>query len=57
VPTVVDKTRREVIPFDNWFAQLSGVPVEREDPGLPEISDEELEFFIKAGNQEFNPLG
>ena len=56
-PTAGKGEQKQVIPFKNWFAQLSGKKVEREEPELTEISDEELEFFTKAGKQEFNPTG
>ena len=57
VPTAGEGKSRVAIPFDNWFAHLTGVKVERVEPELPEISDEELEFFVKVGKQEFNPMG
>lgn len=57
VPVVGEGKRREVIPFVNWFAQLSGKKIEREEPELMEITDEELERLFGAGRQKFNPLG
>lgn len=57
VPTVGEGETRTVIPFPNWFAQLSGKKVEREEPKLTEISDAELEMFTQAGKQEFDPTG
>lgn len=57
VPMVGDGKRKEAIPFPNWFAQLSGKKIEREEPELMEISDEEIEFLMKAGRQKFDPTG
>ena len=57
VPTATEGKNREVIPFRNWFAQLTGQALEREEPELPEISDEEIEFLMKAGRQKFKPPG
>jgi len=57
VPTVGEGSRREVVPFRNWFAQLTGKAIERTEPELPEISDEEIEFLMKAGRQKFRPPG
>lgn len=57
VPTVGEGNSREVVPFRNWFAQLTGQPMEREEPELPEITDEEIEFLMKAGRQKFRPPG
>jgi len=56
-PTAGEGKNREVIPFRNWFAQLTGKPIEREEPELTEISDEEIEFLMKAGRQKFRPPG
>lgn len=56
VPTVGEGTNRQAIPFKNWFAQLTGQPIEIEEE-LPEISDKEIEFLMKAGRQKFRPPG
>lgn len=56
-PVVGTGERTEIVPFKNWFAQISGEKVEIEEPKLTEISDKELEFFMQAGKQEFNPTG
>jgi len=55
VPTVGDGNQRQAIPFENWFAQLSGVPAKTTDPEIPEISDAELEAMI--GTHELRPPG
>ena len=57
VPTVGEGTNRQPVPFRNWFAQLTGQPMETQEPELPEISDEEIEFLMKAGRQRFRPPG
>ena len=57
VPMAGEGKNREVIPFRNWFAQLTGQAIERKEPELPEISDEEIEFLMKAGRQKFKPPG
>ena len=55
VPTVGEGEQRQAIPFENWFAQLSGVPAKTSEPELPEISDAELERLM--GRHELRPPG
>lgn len=57
MPTVGEGKNRQVVPFENWFAQLTGKPVEQKEPELMEISDEEIEWALKAGRQKLFPPG
>ena len=57
VPMAGEGKNRQAIPFKNWFAQLTGQPMEIEEPQLTEISDAEIEFLMKAGRQRFRPPG
>jgi len=56
-PTAGEGSNRQAIPFKNWFVQLTGQPMETDEPELPEISDEEIEFMMKAGRMKFRPPG
>jgi len=57
MPMAGEGEDKVVIPFKNWFAQLTNQKIEPEEPELMEITDEEIEFLMKAGRQKFRPPG
>ena len=54
VPTVGKGEDRRAVPFDEWYEELTRI---EEEPEITEITDEEIEWALKAGRQGLRPPG
>ena len=54
-PATGEGKNRIAVSFEDWFAQLTSV--KEEEPEITEITDEEIEWALKAGRQGLRPPG